>query len=125
VNHEIKPQFVVQLGDLISHRNPEECLIDNRRRVRSILTKSDKVLAVVNGHLYWNRVDMHDGLPYVSVQSLVENVNNDGTPARAYALFKVDEKTMVLEVLTDSGTPIQRKPGKQPVRILQTRAGRI
>lgn len=85
-------------GNFWFAESPEECLVDNRRRVRSVLAESGKVLAIVNGHLHWNRVDMHDGLPYISVQSLVENVNNDGTPAGAYTLLEVDRNTMVLKV---------------------------
>jgi 3',5'-cyclic AMP phosphodiesterase CpdA len=77
---------------------PEKCLVQNRREVRTILERSGKVIAVINGHLHWNRVDIHGRIPYITIQSLVENFNNDDIPAGAYAVLELDEKLLKIDV---------------------------
>ncbi len=81
------------------------CLVRERKRLRSVLeahaSKGEGgVLAVFNGHLHWNHVDVINGLPYVTVQSLVENLDEDapGRPAAAYALVTVTQSRVVVEV---------------------------
>jgi 3',5'-cyclic AMP phosphodiesterase CpdA len=68
---------------------PEACLIENRHEVRRILADSEKVVAVLNGHLHWNRIDVYDGIPYVTVQSATENFKYSGEPANAYGEISV------------------------------------
>jgi 3',5'-cyclic AMP phosphodiesterase CpdA len=77
---------------------PDSCLLQNRAAVRRILADSGKVKLVLNGHLHWNRLDMHDGIPYITVQSLTENVNGDGLPAGAYALVTMRPQGLTVEV---------------------------
>lgn len=69
---------------------PEACLAENRAEVRAILRNAGHVAAVVNGHLHWNHVDWHDGIPYITVQSAVENCDDTGTPAHAWGEIEVD-----------------------------------
>jgi 3',5'-cyclic-AMP phosphodiesterase len=75
---------------------PEECLVGNREEVRKVFRESGKVAAVINGHLHWNHVDWHEGIPYITVQSAVENVDNNGTPARAWGMMEIRGESFTL-----------------------------
>jgi len=75
---------------------PEDCLVENRVEVRRLLNASGKVAAVVNGHLHWNHVDWHDGIPYITVQSATENIDNAGTPAHAWGVMEIRGKSFTL-----------------------------
>ncbi|MBM4319473.1 MAG: phosphoesterase, partial [Deltaproteobacteria bacterium] len=71
---------------------PYQCLIEQRRSVRQLLEQSGRVRAVIGGHLHWNRLDAHAGIPYFTVQSLIENVAPPDAPplaAAAWALFEL------------------------------------
>jgi 3',5'-cyclic AMP phosphodiesterase CpdA len=76
------------------------CLVQERKDLRRILEASDKVLAVFNGHLHWNHLDVISGIPYVTVQSLIENLDEDapGRPACAHAVVRVSRSRVVVEV---------------------------
>ncbi|HVY47041.1 MAG TPA: metallophosphoesterase, partial [Minicystis sp.] len=56
---------------------PHVALVRERRQIRKLLHEHGQVLAVFNGHLHWNHVDVIGGLPFVTVQSLVENLDED------------------------------------------------
>jgi 3',5'-cyclic AMP phosphodiesterase CpdA len=75
---------------------PAACLVDNRAEVRAILRDAGHVIAVVNGHLHWNHVDWHDGLPYITVQSAVENCDDAGTPAHAWGEIEITANQFTL-----------------------------
>lgn len=71
---------------------PHLALIDCRRQLREIIGRAGHVALVINGHLHWNHIDVYDQVPYVTVQSLTENLDDDepGTPARAWAIVTLD-----------------------------------
>lgn len=79
---------------------PHICRVAERRRLRSILEESAKVIAVFNGHVHWNHFDVIAGIPYITLQSLVENVEDDapGRPAAAHAICDLDERRLVVRV---------------------------
>jgi len=79
---------------------PELCLIEQRRELRALLRRSGKVMAVFNGHLHWNHLDLIDAIPYVTVQSVVENVRDDepGLAAAAHAVVRITPKRMLVEL---------------------------
>jgi Icc protein len=74
---------------------PGDCLVENRVEVRKVLRESGKVAAAVNGHLHWNHVDWHDGIPYLTVQSATEPVGA-GTPAHAWGVMEISGNTFTL-----------------------------
>ena len=80
--------------------SPHICLVRERRALRAIFEASGRVLAVFNGHLHWNHLDLVGGVPYVTLQSLVENLDDDapGRPAAAHAVVRVHPKRVVVEV---------------------------
>jgi Icc protein len=65
-------------------RQPHLCRVANRRRVREVLEQSGKVRAVFNGHVHWHHLSTVSGIPYVTQQSLIENIDEDA-PGRAAA----------------------------------------
>lgn len=75
-------------------------LVEERAELRKILEESKKVRAVFNGHVHRNHLDVINGIPYVTFQSLIENLDEDapGRPAAAYAVAKVDRSRIVVRV---------------------------
>ena len=67
--------------------SPDEALLANRAEVRAIL-ESHNVAMVLNGHVHWNNHTVHNGISYITIQSLVENATGDGEPAAAWALIE-------------------------------------
>jgi 3',5'-cyclic AMP phosphodiesterase CpdA len=83
------PLCEMDVSDNVWFRNqPNICRVAERRRIRSLLEASGKVVAVFNGHVHWNYLSVIAGIGYVTVQSLTENVEDDapGRPAGAYAV---------------------------------------
>ena len=82
------------------YRAPHLCMVAERRRMRRILLASKKVLAVFNGHVHWNHFDLCDTIPFFTVQSLTENVDDDapGRPARAHAVCHLTDERLAVEV---------------------------
>jgi predicted phosphodiesterase len=79
---------------------PHICHVIERRRLRSVLESSGKVAAVFNGHAHWNHLDVIQGIPYVTVQSLTENLvgQSPGWPAAAWAVCDIDESRLAVHV---------------------------
>ncbi len=96
MHHSLADQDLV--GNPWFEGRPDECLVENRKEVREVLASSDKVIAVVNGHLHWNRVDIHDGIPYVTVQSAIENFVGDGMPANSWGFIELKSGIFRIEV---------------------------
>lgn len=70
------------------HGLPHLALVKERARLRAILEASGKVRVVFNGHVHRNHLDVIRGIPYVTVQSLIENLDEDA-PGRAAAAYAV------------------------------------
>jgi Icc protein len=75
-------------------------LVKERAELRQILEASGKVRAVFNGHVHRNHLDVIRGIPYVTIQSLIENLDEDapGRPAAAHALATITESRIVVRV---------------------------
>lgn len=75
-------------------------LVKERGDLRRLFEASGRVRAVYNGHLHWNHFDVIAGIPYVTVQSLIENLDDDapGRPAAAHAVVTLAERRMVVRV---------------------------
>lgn len=80
--------------------SPHICLVRERRRLRALFEAHGDVRAVFNGHLHWNHLDLINGIPYVTVQSLIENLDDDapGRAAAAHAVVRVSDRRIVVEV---------------------------
>jgi hypothetical protein len=71
------------------------CLVRERRELQQLLASCPWVRLVVNGHLHWNHLDIVHGIPFVTLQSLVENLDDDapGRAARAHAVIRLTDAT--------------------------------
>ena len=67
-------------------------LIHERDALRRVIASHAHVVLVLNGHLHWNHAAVIDGVPYVTLQSLIENLDDDapGRPANAHAVVTID-----------------------------------
>lgn len=77
---------------------PDSCLIMNREEMREILEKSGKVKAVFNSHLHWDKMHIHNSIPYFTIQSLVENEDDKGLPSQAYSIVDVEDGKISVEI---------------------------
>jgi hypothetical protein len=79
---------------------PHICRVAERKKLRKVIEASGKVRAVFNGHVHWNHFDLIAGIPYVTVQSLIENLDDDapGRPARAFAIVDLDPHRTIVRV---------------------------
>jgi 3',5'-cyclic AMP phosphodiesterase CpdA len=80
---------------------PELALVHERRDLRAILEAAGRTVLVLNGHLHWNHVAIIRGIPYVTLQSLTENVEQDapGRPAACWALVRLSDEGVRVRVL--------------------------
>ncbi len=88
-------------GNRWFERFPRLCLVENRLAVRKAILESGKVVAVFNGHAHWHSIDLVGGIPFVTLQSLTENLDDDapGRPARAVAIADIDGERFDLRVV--------------------------
>lgn len=75
-------------------------LVRERRELRGIFEQSGRVRLVINGHLHWNHFDVIAGIPYVTVQSLIENVDDDapGRAAASHAVVHLSDRRAIVRV---------------------------
>lgn len=87
-------------GNRWFEKYPHLCRVVERRALRQVIEQSRKVLAVFNGHCHWNHLDVIAGIPYITLQSLIENLDDDapGRVAGAYAVCDLDERRLVVTV---------------------------
>ena len=90
---------------------PDQALLANRAKVRDVLESHDVTMAM-NGHVHWNNHTVHNGISYITIQSLVENAAGDGEPAGAWAV--VEAEATHLEVTVS---------GREPARYRVPRLG--
>jgi 3',5'-cyclic-AMP phosphodiesterase len=75
-------------------------LVKERAELRRIFEESGRVRAVFNGHLHWNHLDVVAGIPYVTLQSLIENLDEDapGRAAASHAVVRLNDRRMIVRV---------------------------
>jgi predicted MPP superfamily phosphohydrolase len=80
--------------------HPNICLVRERRAIRALFEAHGGVLAVFNGHLHWNHLDVIRGIPYVTLQSLIENLDDDapGRAAAAHAVVRLSKRRVLVEI---------------------------
>ena len=87
-------------GNRWFEKYPHVCRVVERRALREVIQSSGKVLAVFNGHVHWNHFDVIAGIPYITLQSLIENLDDDapGRVAAAHAVCDLNERRLVITV---------------------------
>ncbi|MBU2647475.1 metallophosphoesterase [bacterium] len=63
----------------------------NAALAREIIEKSEKVIAVVSGHVHWNQLHFMDGIPHLSLQSLSETFTTHPHPSGAWGLLTLGD----------------------------------
>ncbi len=96
VHHGLADQSLK--GNPYFEGRPEFCLIKNRKEIRNILEQSNKVLAVFNSHLHWDKQNTHNSIPYFTIQSLTENEGDNGIASEAYAVVNIAGNKVNVEV---------------------------
>lgn len=96
-------------GNRWFEKAPHICRIAERRRLRRILERSGKIVAAFNGHVHWNHFDLIGGIPYVTLQSLTENLDDDapGRPARAHAVCDISAHWLSIHVCGEESARYQ------------------
>ena len=95
------PASEMQLeGNRWFEKAPHICRVAERRELRKVLEASGKVVAVFNGHAHWNHLDVIAGIPYLTLQSLTENLDDDapGRPAGAFAVCDLAPRRLSIQV---------------------------
>ena len=59
----------------------------NAVQARNLIENSEKVIAVVSGHVHWNQLHFMDGTPHISLQSLSETFTTHPHAAGSWALL--------------------------------------
>ena len=80
-------------GNFWFDSDPRATFIKNHHQFIGLISKQ-KVVLVFNGHLHWNRKTTRKGIPFITIQSLVENISNriKGPPTNAFALITIDKR---------------------------------
>jgi len=71
---------------------------ENAVLAREIVQRSHKVVMVVAGHVHWNALNVIDGIPYVTIQSLTETFTTSPEPAGAWATLDASREGLHLQV---------------------------
>jgi Icc protein len=92
---------------------PHVCLVEERCRLRELLRADGHTFLVLNGHVHWNHLAVIDGIPFVTLQSLVENIEDDapGVAAATYGVVQIEERWTSIEV---AGTQPARYQFERP-----------
>ncbi len=77
---------------------PKACLVANREEIRNIFSKSNKVIASFNSHLHWDKQDVHDDIPYFTIQSLIENEDDKGVASETHAVVNIEDNKVDVEI---------------------------
>lgn len=83
-----------------AHAHPK-----GHREARTIICRSGTVRLVLSGHAHWNNVVYVDGVPYVTVQSLVA-LTSSGDPTGAYTVVDLEATAQGIRVF-----------GRQPFQV--------
>ncbi len=69
----------------------------NASVARQLIEGSEKVVAVVSGHVHWNQLHIMDGIPHISQQALSETFTTHPHPAGAWGLLALGD-TIELDI---------------------------
>ena len=66
--------------------------LPHAREIQALIREAGNVVLCVAGHVHWNDVNLIDGIPYITVQSLSESFTTEGAAAGAWATIEVDHE---------------------------------
>ncbi len=66
--------------------------LPHQREIQALIRDAGNVILCVAGHVHWNDVNLIDGIPHITVQSLSESFTTEGAAAGAWASIEVDDE---------------------------------
>jgi hypothetical protein len=78
---------------------PWQCLPQNRTVVRELFAEYGNVQLVLGGHIHANSCTLHEGIPYVTIQSATESIMEDDQPAQACAIVEMSKNLTRVTIL--------------------------
>ncbi|NQV59576.1 MAG: HAD-IIA family hydrolase [Alphaproteobacteria bacterium] len=66
--------------------------LPHHREIQALFRQAGNVILCVAGHVHWNNVNLIDGIPHITVQSLCESFTTEGAAAGAWASIEVDHE---------------------------------
>ncbi len=66
--------------------------LPHQREIQALLREAGNVILCVAGHVHWNNVNLIDGIPHITIQSLCESFTTEGAAAGAWATIEVDHE---------------------------------
>ncbi len=66
--------------------------LPHAREIQALIRDAGNVILCIAGHVHWNDVNLIDGIPYITVQSLSECFTTEGEAAGAWATIEVDHE---------------------------------
>jgi Icc protein len=96
-------------GNRWFEKAPNICRIAERKELRRVIEDSGKVVAVFNGHVHWNHLDVIENIPYFTLQSLIENLDEDapGRPAASHAVCDLEPRRLSVRVIGEENLRYQ------------------
>ncbi len=95
------PASEQDLSDSRWFRNADHIAkVKERKELRQVFEHSRKVRAVFNGHVHRNHIDVIEGIPYITLQSLIENLEDDapGRPSASFAVVHLSQDRMIVRI---------------------------
>lgn len=86
---------------------PHLALIHERAQVRAIVQRHGNVIVALNGHAHWNHIDVIGGVPFITVQSLTENVGSESRPLPAAASAVLELSAAGLQLYVSGAQPLR------------------
>ena len=75
----------------------ELAYIANRKQIRDVILASPRVLAVINGHVHWSKLETIEGIPFISIPSFIESWDANLEPQKAYGKVYLSEGKVSVE----------------------------
>ena len=66
--------------------------LPHAREIQALIRDAGNVILCIAGHVHWNDVNLIDGIPYITVQSLSESFTTEGEAAGAWASIEIDHE---------------------------------
>ncbi len=85
-------------GNFWFENRETSALIANRSEVRTVLESSPKVRVVFNGHVHWHHLQTINNIPYITLQSMIENYAGTGIPAGCYAVVDITQDRLHVQI---------------------------
>lgn len=76
-------------GNYYFEANSRYSRYEQTEKIRQVLNAAGNVVLCVAGHVHWNKANVVDGIPYLSLQSLTESYTTAPDPAGAWSTIEI------------------------------------